>query len=86
MLQQNFGELYLFVVLVRFVMTHIKIEILDILDIHKLEVGWFVYKFFHILTHCFNESLSRVLQSTSAEPESSTISINTIMKKVTNPL
>ena len=32
-------------------------EILKILDIHKLEVGCFVYKFFHnMLRQCFAES------------------------------
>ena len=34
-----------------------KFEIFKILDIHKLEVGCFVYKFFHkMLTQCFTES------------------------------
>ena len=34
-----------------------KFEILKILDIHKLEVGCFVYKFFHnMLPQCFAES------------------------------
>ena len=80
MLQQNFAN-YIFS---NCDDIHKKFEIFKILDIHKLEVGCFVYKFFHnMLPQCFAESFK--LNSVAHQRQTrkcNNIHLPSLMKKV----